>query len=211
MRASISHPIDTNARFGDLNGNKLNGTELVSVTEAVSACLSAQLPRGSLVGLYADNSRDWAIADLALQQAGMVSIPVPGFFTPVQIGQLLMTYQVQAVIAPMLPPALETLGFAEKTKLPESSLILCINGIPAAPVHHFLPGAKLTFTSGSTGDPKGIPLGADQQWQVADSLAKALQSLGLQCHLVMPPMSVMRENVAGLYNGLRLSAEIGLP
>ena len=211
MRASISHPIDTNARLGDLNGNKLTGAELVSVTEAVSACLSAQLPRGSLVGLYADNSRDWAIADLALQQAGMVSIPVPGFFTLAQIGQLLMTYQVQAVIAPMLPPALQTVGFAEKTRLPESSLILCINGVPAAPVHPFLPGAKLTFTSGSTGDPKGIPLGADQQWQVADSLAKALQPLGLKRHLAMLPMSVLLENVAGLYTGLRLGADIVLP
>lgn len=114
--------MNTNAWLGDLNGHTLAGTGLTKAIGDLSACLIEQLPRGSLVGLYADNSCDWAIADLALQQAGMVSIPVPGFFTPGQIGQLLMTYQVQAVIAPMLPPAMEAAGFVVKTVLSEANV-----------------------------------------------------------------------------------------
>ena len=212
LHASINNPINTNAWLGDLNGHKLAGAELARAIGDLSACLSTELPRGSLVGLYADNSGDWAVVDLALQQAGMVSIPVPGFFTPDQIGQLLITYRVQAVIAPMLPPALEAAGFVVKTVLAEAtSLTLCTMEVVAPPAHSFLPGSKLTFTSGSTADPKGISLSSDQQWQVAASLSKALQSLGLTRHLAMLPMSVLLENVAGLYTGLNLGAAIILP
>lgn len=212
MHISMRNPMNTNAWLGDLNGHTLAGTGLTKAIGDLSACLIEQLPRGSLVGLYADNSCDWAIADLALQQAGMVSIPVPGFFTPGQIGQLLMTYQVQAVIAPMLPPALEAAGFVVKTVLSEAtSLILSAREVIAPPAGPFLPGSKLTFTSGSTGNPKGISLSADQQWQVAASLSKALQSQGLTRHLAMLPMSVLLENVAGLYTGLNLGAAIILP
>jgi long-subunit acyl-CoA synthetase (AMP-forming) len=212
MHISMRNAMNTNAWLGDLNGHTLAGTGLTKAIGDLSACLIEQLPRGSLVGLYADNSCDWAMADLALQQAGMVSIPVPGFFTPGQIGQLLMTYQVQAVIAPMLPPALEAAGFVVKTVLSEAtSLILCAREVIALPAPPFLPGSKLTFTSGSTGNPKGISLSADQQWQVAASLSKALQSLGLTRHLAMLPMSVLLENVAGLYTGLNLGAAIILP
>lgn len=211
-QASFSRPINSNARLRDLSGNAVSGDGLRRAIDTLSTHLGAQLPRGSLVGLYADNSRDWAITDLALQQAGMVSIPVPGFFTPSQFGQLLLTYPLHAVIAPMLPSALAAAGFAATADFSETtSLILCINRLPVARAHDFRLGSKLTFTSGSTGDPKGIELSSDQQWRTADSLAKALQSLSIKRHLAMLPMAVLLENVAGLYTGLLLGADIVLP
>lgn len=214
IRASVTQRIDHYARISCLTGPSIGGSELSQRIDSVSACLLAHLPKGSMVGIYADNSVDWAVADLALQQAGMVSIPVPGFFTLSQIGQLLMNYPVQAVICPLLPPALAAAGFTTKAELPQiTSLVLCVKAVSAVPAHsHSLPpGSKLTFTSGSTGDPKGIPLGTEQQWQVADSLAHALSSLGMKRHLAMLPMSVLLENVAGLYTALRLGAHVVLP
>lgn len=209
--------IDPHARISPLSGPPIGGAELSRLIDSVSACLLDHLPKGSMVGIYADNSADWAVADLALQRAGMVSIPVPGFFSLSQIGQLLTNYPVQAVICPRLPPALAAAGFTTTTELAQiTSLMLCVRAVPAvaaAPGHSnsFPAGSKLTFTSGSTGDPKGIPLSAGQQWQVADSLAHALKSLGMKRHLAMLPMSVLLENVAGLYTALRLGAHIVLP
>ena len=212
MHGSVMHRIDPRARISHPGGPVLIGAELIRMIDRVADDLRHQLPSGCVVGLYADNSAHWAIADLALQQAGMVCIPVPGFFTPSQIGQLLTAYPVQAVIAPLLPAALAAAGFTKKAELPgETPLILCVREVAESATQGFLPSAKLTFTSGSTGDPKGILLSATQQWQVAISLAQALQSLGMTRHLAMLPMSVLLENVAGLYTGLHLGAEVMLP
>ncbi len=220
IQGSVTERIDSHARISSLTGPSIGGSELRQLIDSVTACLLTHLPQGSMVGIYADNSADWAVADLALQQAGMVSIPVPGFFSLSQIGQLLMNYPVQAVICPLLPPALAAAGFTAMTELaPITSLVLCVKAGPAVPTapaapghsHPFPAGSKLTFTSGSTGDPKGIPLSAGQQWQVGDSLANALKSLDMKRHLAMLPMSVLLENVAGLYTALRLGAQVVLP
>ncbi|HKO89403.1 MAG TPA: AMP-binding protein, partial [Burkholderiales bacterium] len=72
-------------------------------------------------------------------------------------------------------------------------------------------GAKLTFTSGSTGSPKGILLTAEQQWRTALSLAASLRPMNIRRHLALLPMSVLLENVAGLYTALSLGAEVILP
>lgn len=213
-QASVTQRINLDARISSLTGPFLGGSELSKLIDSVTACLRTHLPQGSMVGIYADNGTDWAVTDLALQQAGMVSIPVPGFFSLSQIGQLLTKYPVQAVICPLLPPALAAAGFTIRAELPQiSTLVLCIKPPTASTGHpHAFPaGSKLTFTSGSTGDPKGILLEAGQQWQVAASLSQALQSLGLTRHLAMLPMSVLLENVAGLYTGLNLGATIMLP
>jgi long-chain acyl-CoA synthetase len=39
---------------------------------------------GRRFALLADNGVGWAIADLALHLAGLLSVPLPGYFTPAQ-------------------------------------------------------------------------------------------------------------------------------
>jgi len=156
-----------------------------------------------------DNGIEWVIADLALQQAGFVSIPIPGFFTQSQIAHSLNQYLVSAVLA---PDQLLSIGVSgEVTQLVSSGMRL----------HHLRSYAtartmrtdisKITFTSGSTGTPKGIELTQPIQWQVATALEQVLAPVGLGRHVTMLPLSVLLENIAGLYAGLMLGAQIVLP
>ncbi|MCU0942008.1 MAG: AMP-binding protein, partial [Hydrogenophaga sp.] len=57
--------------------------------------------------------------------------------------------------------------------------------------------AKVTFTSGTTGQPKGVCLGAAALDAVAQSLVHTLGPLGIECHLSVLPYAVLLENVAG--------------
>jgi long-subunit acyl-CoA synthetase (AMP-forming) len=66
---------------------------------------------------------------------------------------------------------------------------------------------KITYTSGTTSEPKGVCLSTDQQWSVAQTIEEALRSLEIKRHLNVLPLSVLLENIAGVYTALTCGAE----
>jgi long-chain acyl-CoA synthetase len=148
------------------------------------------------VATLLDNGAAWVAVDLACRRADVVHVPLPLFFTPPQIAHALQSAGVDAVVvaaslasrfepAPALPFAL--LGQA-----------LSLVRLPAQPVA-LPPGTrKITFTSGTTGAPKGVCLSARALQAVADGVGAALAPLGIEHHLCALPLSLLLENVAGL-------------
>jgi len=59
--------------------------------------------------------------------------------------------------------------------------------------------AKITFTSGTTGEPKGVMLSVTQMERVATSLAEHVPTTAGDRHLCISPFAVLLENIAGLY------------
>jgi long-chain acyl-CoA synthetase len=71
---------------------------------------------------------------------------------------------------------------------------------------------KVTFTSGTTAQPKGVCLGSSQQWALAQQLADTLAGLNIRRHLNLLPLSVLLENIAGTYTAMLSGARnISLP
>ena len=133
------------------------------------------------VGVALDNGPDWVITDLALIAAGRPSVPIPPFFTPEQTAHALADAGAGLVVS----------------RGHESGIRLDPTGLPARPLH---PGtAKITYTSGSTGAPKGVCLSQDQMEAVAVSLVEVLGREKAGVHLPVLPLAVLLENVAGLY------------
>lgn len=70
--------------------------------------------------------------------------------------------------------------------------------------------AKVTFTSGSTGEPKGVCLSVDNQLITVAALAERVAGSCVKRHMAIMPLSVLLENVAGVYLALWLGAEVVL-
>ncbi len=150
-----------------------------------------------------DNGPDWLLWDLAALFAGVVCVPLPGFFSPAQQRHVLDSAGVDTLVAAD-PEAFAELGFVP------GSDGLCQRPVAAAAP---LPAgtAKITYTSGTTGQPKGVCLSADAMLAVAESLRQTLASRAIERHLCVLPLATLLENLAGNYTPLLLGARIELP
>jgi long-subunit acyl-CoA synthetase (AMP-forming) len=153
----------------------------------------------NVLGLLADNGPDWVGVDLDAEAAGIPLVPLPPFFTPAQLAHAVAATGMDALYCTS-ESAARALGFQRNDDLPWYS-----REAPSVPLP---PGtAKITFTSGTTGAPKGVCLTAAAQRAVARSLAEAMRSLGIERHLCLLPLAVLLENVAGVYAPLAAGAQ----
>ncbi len=160
---------------------------------------------GRMVALHAENSIDWVIADLACQQAGLPCVPLPAFFSTEQVTQCLLHSGADILLSDK-PAWVQQWASAEGkdfklvargqyASLSCYQLTDTIAGVMPSET------GKITFTSGSTGGPKGVCLSNQHQWQVAQSLASVIGCVQPK-HLCLLPLSTLLENLAGVYSPL---------
>ena len=149
-----------------------------------------------------DNGRDWLALDLALRQLGLVHVPAPIFFSPAQLTHLLASSGADAWCGQQPP--------GEGWQSMGAGLWIDHNANLTPP--ELMPDtACVTYTSGTTGQPKGVCLSEDSLLVVAQSLVTAMQPLDVHRHLCLLPMATLLENVAGIYAPLISGAEIAVP
>jgi long-subunit acyl-CoA synthetase (AMP-forming) len=176
--------------------------ELGAEASALAAAWRAAGVR--VVATLLDNSLPWVVADLAAPLAGAVHVPLPLFFSAEQVTHALQAAGVDALLTvpaaaarwPRLPVQHCTVAGAQ----------LALVRLPAQPVAMPNGTTKITFTSGTTGTPKGVCLTAAGMRAVADGVAQALAPLAIQRHLCALPFAVLLENIAGLMAPLAAGA-----
>ena len=128
------------------------------------------------VAMIMNNGIEWVLWDLAALFSGIALVPLPPFFTKEQREHVLQSSGCEAIITPegIIPlpyPAVE---------IPQGT-------------------AKITFTSGTTGTPKGVCLSQAAMENVAHSIVTVLGEDMAGTHLSVLPLGVLLENVAGVY------------
>ncbi len=212
QRHALGNPQAIAIRSGD---NSLSYAGLLTVVEQAASRLQT-CPVKSL-GVYLDNGIDWIVADLAAMSTGIRVVPLPWFFSNEQIGHALGDGTVDFVAhGGQLPSGI--VGTGSPLKLGEASWIQPIATTGCVAAIRPQTGGKLSYTSGTTGRPKGIDLAYDFIAQTCRSIATAISGLGIETHLSILPYATLLENIAGVYVPLMLgkivyaeaAADIGL-
>lgn len=207
QRHAASHP--GKVALQDEHGALTYGELPVEIAR-LAGLLRAAAPRA--VAILADNGKAWALADLAAHAADIPCIPLPLFFSPAQLAHVLrtaaidlvLTDQPQRLLAALQPPSLSIEAF--------HGALMQVRLQPAGPAAVLPAGThKVTFTSGTTGEPKGVCLGRDTMETVAESLRIASAACRDDRHLGLLPLSTLLENIGGLYTPLLAGATICLP
>lgn len=170
--------------------------------------LGERLSGSRVVGVLADNSPAWVLADLACQTSGIVHLPLPGFFNADQLRHALEQSGADTVLTDQ-PERIGQLdlGFAITGRRQGLTWLRRVVDAVALP-----PGtAKISFTSGSTGAPKGVCLSAAGLIDTAQAVRERLADLPLTRHLAVLPLALLLENVAGVYAPLLRRTPVHLP
>jgi long-subunit acyl-CoA synthetase (AMP-forming) len=163
------------------------------------------------LGLALDNTPLWAILDLAAIHAGMTVVPLPGFFSPSQLAHAIRDSGAGLILAGMpeycglLESAgLKIAGVGERELCGQKFWEIRLAG----PANAAVPcgTAKVTYTSGTTGQPKGVCLGLAAMEDVAQSLCKASLANPDDRHLCLLPLATLLENIGGIYAPLLAGA-----
>jgi long-subunit acyl-CoA synthetase (AMP-forming) len=205
---------EPNLPFIQGKGQALSAAEIL----AEIGTLAPQL-EGRCLGLLLDNGPAWAVADLAAILHGITCVPLPPFFSPAQMRHSLEDAGVDLLLTDRPESVGQLCGITPSKQFEVAGQPLALFHLPFGKHVRQLEGiAKITYTSGTTGTPKGVCLSLEAMEQVAHSIAKVAGAGPGDKSLSLLPLSTLLENIGGLYVpllaggccGLLPMAEIGM-
>jgi long-chain acyl-CoA synthetase len=185
--------------------------QLGSVVRAEAALLHGT--GGLRFGLLAENGCDWAITDLAIHHLHRVNVPLPAYFTPAQMRHAIDDAGIDTLITDRRAELMDRWPeFSMVGTLSSSGLAILQRAVDSK-MRRAVPfgTTKITYTSGSTAEPKGVCLHSDAMDRATRAMKQITAPIGIGRHLCLMPLPTLLENLAGVHAPLRSGATCVIP
>lgn len=188
---------------------------LISDQCSAWAALVADAPskQRHCMALAVDNHPAWLVLDLAAMRCNIPLVPLPFFFSASQWLHAMQDAGVSVLVTDQ-PQLFEPLLAHQHLSISRFELAgKMLTQFEFAALRQVdLPAntAKITYTSGTTGNPKGVCLSNDNMLNVAKSIVAATAVSSDDRHLSVLPLATLLENVAGVYATLLAGASCTL-
>ncbi len=163
---------------------------------------------GQVIGLLADNCPAWVLLDLAIMARGVTCVPLPEFFSDAQLKHIIESTGMDRIYTdqPLRLKAILDLERAMAQPIAGTPISQFKRQARTAPMM----ADKLTFTSGTTAQPKGVCLEMGGILRVAASLSGAIHAGPADRFLSLLPLATLLENIS-VYAALLAGARVCLP
>ena len=188
------------------------GTSLSYVGLAAEIGALAARLEGACVGLLLDNGPAWVVADLAAMERGLRCVPLPTFFSQQQLRHAIHDAGVDIVLTDQVERISQLVPVRSREMFSVAGSVVALLAIDAARAPIVPRGTvKVTYTSGSTGEPRGVCLSAAAVTDKAAALATASGASPADRSLCLMPLSTLLENIGGVYSPLLIGATCCVP
>lgn len=174
--------------FEDDTG-QISWRELAMRVESLACAVDAV---DGTIGIGLAGGIDYVVADLALTLGGKRQAPLPFFFSTAQNAHILMDSKVSAVITnnPEMFAALPHLKLVSPATIPNETCAL----------RSYAGGAeRIIYTSGSSGNPKGVVLGDRQLDASISAISRVIAADATDTHLSILPLAQLLEQICGIF------------
>jgi long-subunit acyl-CoA synthetase (AMP-forming) len=187
------------------------------MTDIQTKPFTIDLDQATVISLAMDNSPAWALLDLMALSLNLPHVPLPLFFSSQQIVHAIQDAGVDCVVTDQLDQYQSI--FNESNIKVKSHQVVEIYGkqchllwLVASKSESLMKGVvKITYTSGTTGTPKGVCLNELSITNVAMSLLNETRACSNDRHISLLPLSTLLENIGGLYVPLMAGATCIFP
>lgn len=169
--------------------SQIRWRDLATRVESLACALDAT---DGTIGIGLAGGIDYVVADLALTLSGKRQVPLPFFFSTAQNAHVLMDAKVSAVVTsnPEMFAALPHLKLVSPVAVLSETCVL----------RSYTGGAeRIIYTSGSSGNPKGVVLGDRQLDASISALSRVIAADALDIHLSILPLAQLLEQICGIF------------